>query len=590
VTVIRKKSIKNERNHRNAKDNQDYRDKNYPITYPEIKVACILDEFSYECFKYECKLIDFGPNDWEETLSIEKPHLLLVESVWQGNGDRWRYIYNLNNKYGKALEKLVSWCKNNSIPTVFWNKEDPKHFERFINVAQLFDYVFTTDYNSIEKYKEILKHERIYVLPFAAQPRIHNPIMNDIERIGKVAFAGTWYGDHQIRKKNADIILKPALNYDLHIYDRNSDKNLSAYKYPIEYRKNIKSRVSYKKVVKLYKQYDVFLNINSVNNSPTMFSRRVFELLACGKSVISSYSLGIETMFPNIVYLSNSPEETIIHLENLLNNKDLRDRSSLLGLREVLNKHTYRHRIEDIFDKINLKYQKYTEPKVTVITCTKRHNSRENILNNFLNQKYENKELIIILNNNNMDENEWRKGLENYNNIRVYSIDETKNLGYCLNFGIEKSNGDLIAKFDDDDYYADNYLLDQVNAFKYTDADVVGKCTYYIYFEGLNILAVKKNNMENKYVKHVGGCSLVFKKELFKEIKFSTSCDSGCDTLFLNECNSKGKKIFSTDRFNLLVYRRSSPNDHTWKITQEKLLNKCEIVQYTDNPINYVKV
>src|SRR5699024_11764963 len=49
------------------------------------------------------------------------------------------------------------------------------------------------------------------------------------------------------------------------------------------------------------------LNVNSVLNSPTMFSRRVVEIPACGGIVLSSYGRGIlETLGSNIARSSDT--------------------------------------------------------------------------------------------------------------------------------------------------------------------------------------------------------------------------------------------------------------------------------------------
>ncbi len=47
---------------------------------------------------------------------------------------------------------------------------------------------------------------------------------------------------------------------------------------------------------------------------------------------------------------------------------------------------------------------------------------------------------------------------------------------------MDKSKYDIIAKFDDDDYYGPKYISDTIKAFESTDAKVVGKTTNFIYF------------------------------------------------------------------------------------------------------------
>ena len=93
------------------------------------------------------------------------------------------------------LRELVAWCKEQGIPTVFWNKEDPPNYERFIETAKLFDRVFTVDVDCVPRYVKDLGHDRVEVLPFAAAPRIHNPIAAPDGRTFDIAFAGTYFAE-----------------------------------------------------------------------------------------------------------------------------------------------------------------------------------------------------------------------------------------------------------------------------------------------------------------------------------------------------------------------------------------------------------
>ncbi|MFH4090338.1 glycosyltransferase, partial [Acinetobacter baumannii] len=86
-----------------------------------------------------------------------------------------------------------------------------------------------------------------------------------------------------------------------------------------------------------------------------------------------------------------------------------------------------------------------------------------------------NTEKIIILNNDSMNIKQWEKRFEKLKNTRIFKVDEKSSLGACLNFAVGKATGEIIAKMDDDDYYAPNYLKDMVMSFEYTDASIVGK-------------------------------------------------------------------------------------------------------------------
>src|SRR5207248_9052220 len=121
------------------------------------------------------------------------------------------------------------------------------------------------------------------------------------------------------------------------------------------YQGSIKGRLEYNEMIKAYKRYKVFLNVNSVKRSPTMFSRRVFELLASGTPVISSFSVGIEQMLGNdIVHLAGSERETLGHVERLLHDDSYWARVALRGVRAVYSRHTYARRLAEVCQQVGL--------------------------------------------------------------------------------------------------------------------------------------------------------------------------------------------------------------------------------------------
>ncbi len=87
-------------------------------------------------------MFQLTPRYWQKELRTLQPDMLLVESAWRGKDDLWedKVVHCTDEVAG-----LVEYCKAQKIPTVFWNKEDPYHFDDFIETIKLFDFVFTTD-------------------------------------------------------------------------------------------------------------------------------------------------------------------------------------------------------------------------------------------------------------------------------------------------------------------------------------------------------------------------------------------------------------------------------------------------------------
>lgn len=279
----------------------------------EIRVAIIADEFTRTTLGGCFDLIVLSRDSWREQFLKEPVDLLFVESAWEGNGGEWtRGVGYYSQEENADIFALIDLAREFGIPTVFWNKEDPVHFARFAPTAAKFDHVFTTDANMIPKYMATLGNQNLTVssLPFFAEPSIHNPLKCERPFHDTVAYAGTYYGErYKDRSQGLDSLLESAAGFGLEIYDRQANNPESPYRFPARYSKNVVGTLPYAEVIDAYKTHIAHLNVNSVLNSPTMFSRRVVEIPACGGIALSSFSRGIrETLGTNIAN-SDDPQD-----------------------------------------------------------------------------------------------------------------------------------------------------------------------------------------------------------------------------------------------------------------------------------------
>ena len=172
--------------------------------------------------------------------------MLFVESAWRGKDERW------GSKVGHASKELVEilvWCKESNVPTIFWNKEDPVHYNSFLNVAKLFEYVFTTDLDCIHRYKSALNHDRVYFLPFAFQPKLSNPI-EKYQRKPGVCFAGAYYHKYPERCRDMNELLSAISEFGfLEIYDRNYGLDVEEFKFPRNFKNSSLELYHLKKLI-----------------------------------------------------------------------------------------------------------------------------------------------------------------------------------------------------------------------------------------------------------------------------------------------------------------------------------------------------
>lgn len=477
----------------------------------DIKIACIFDVFTYACFKDICNFIKIRPDNWKEIFEKENPDFFMIESVWKGNDGTWMSGRNLVRN--ENLKEVISWCNNHNIPTVFWNKEDPANFYEFIHVAKLFDYIFTSDENTIKEYKKYVNHDNIYPLMFAANPIIHNPIKIMDKRIEKCCFAGTFYRDeYKERGERIKLLLDLALKSSgVDIYDRTLNLGIDKYAFPDEYQPYVKGTLSQDEIKLANKGYKIMLNVNIVDDSPTMFARRVFESLASYTPIVSTESIGIKEVFKGIVVASDDENELYEEMIKL-NNEEYYNKKALQGMRLVLNNHTSTSRMVYILDKLNIDYYDIIPDVALVIEIT---NKEEYILAKsvFERQIYRDKKLFIIVKDESLNI-EIEEHEKNIYTIKKDTLDNKEEF-------IKLLNCDYVAVINLKNYYGSYYINDLINATLYTDAQIIGKKSFFNYSKYKLInkdnLSIKNENKEFQYVNILDLDKSIFRIDILRD-------------------------------------------------------------------------
>lgn len=280
----------------------------FPEDLSTLRMAIICDAFTTLQLSMEWAVCILRPSTWKQQMDDFAPHLLFTESAWRGVDGEWAGAVTGN---GAALTELLGYCRERGIPSLFWAKEDPIHYEDFIGTASAFDFVFTTDLDCIPFYKRDLAHERVHLLPFAVQPRLHHPVaMAGEKKVAGAFFAGAWYGGFHQRCRDFTMLADAlAQAGTLDIYDRLSADAQTGY--PERYRSWVRGGIPYAQTPALYRKYRIGMTVNTVTDSPTMFARRAVELMACGTSVYSNRCRALEHLFGDLVGCFDSTGEVL---------------------------------------------------------------------------------------------------------------------------------------------------------------------------------------------------------------------------------------------------------------------------------------
>ncbi|MCW0222597.1 FkbM family methyltransferase [Campylobacter lari] len=433
-----------------------------------MKIACIMDEFTYTSFKYECDLLQLSPDKWKNEIITFKPDLLFIESAWQGKDSLWKLKIS---GFSIELQELIKYCKENSIATIFWSKEDPVHFNTFLPIACSVDFVFTTDIDCIPKYKFYVGHEDVYCLPFAAQTKIHNPI-EEFDRKDEFNFAGSYYLRYPQRQLDFENLISAIKLYkSISIYDRNFNNPHPHYTFPDSYKDMIIGNLPFNEIIKAYKGYKFGITMNTVKQSQTMFARRAFELIACNTFVVSNFSRALRNFFGDLVISSDDMNELKNKLKLVCEDEMYCKKIKLNALRKVMKEHTYTDRLNFIASVV---YKKQFESKHKFYILI-HVNSQEEYIKalDILNSQKENQDFQLLIYND-------KKIKFQPNDHKCIYFSELEEL---FNY-IKNDKQAYFGMMDIKDYYNENYLLDLTLTLKYSNFNAFGKYSFYSFNDG----------------------------------------------------------------------------------------------------------
>ncbi len=91
-----------------------------------------------------------------------------------------------------------------------------------------------------------------------------------------------------------------------------------------------------------------------------------------------------------------------------------------------------------------------------------------------------------------------------------------RDLGQVLALLGERASGDLVTKWDDDDWYATEHLRDLVAAMRYSGAGVVAKPAEYVYLSSLDLTLRRFSTGAETFSTTIAGGTLMLTRSLLR--------------------------------------------------------------------------
>lgn len=405
------------------------------------KIGIISDLFLFKSFDGLADFRPIYPGNYQQHADID---ILLLVSTWRGVDEvSWKGVTTKSSeKRAHLFEEILPFYRSLDIPIVFYSKEDPPNYNHFLAFAQQADHIFTSAAEMIPKYQQDCPDaQSIDVLPFGINPKNHSPIGSQQGGLNPlVPFAGSWF-NHKYEDRSrwgGDILdaVVASQSYDLLIFDRNSHLDDSRYRFPHRFGHSLTPAIDHQQLLDIQRVVDVSINLNSVQNSGSMFANRAIELQAQGTFVLSNYNVGLNSRYPH-VHLSNGFTDTLAALDHLTE-QDIREIQAD-GIRSVFSNDLATMRIAKIIETVGLDAA-VAEPKVVVV----KHDHDEQLAADIGQQTY-----------------------GNITNVLEASGEQSS--------AALAEHADVVVHMDTNYEYASTHIEDLVNAFRYTDAISVEK-------------------------------------------------------------------------------------------------------------------
>ncbi len=267
----------------------------------ELSIGIITDEYMYNYYKdVFTKCIWLTPDNIMPNVEKGEIDHLLYVSCWRGGRrNEWRGHVR-NGDLMSLISAATKEIRKKGGVNIFQTIEDPSNFEHFLGVAELFEVIFTTDIDCIEKYKSRFPGKKVFWGEYGVNPVHNNPLNSCDRKIIDAFFAGSYTKRYAERCMDMEVVFDSVGEKSLLIADRNYGVKEETYIYPAKYQGNVIRGFGHSDLQSVHKLAKININFNSIKYSPTMCAMRVYELQAQNTEILSNYALSISNIFPSI--------------------------------------------------------------------------------------------------------------------------------------------------------------------------------------------------------------------------------------------------------------------------------------------------
>jgi Glycosyl transferase family 2 len=214
-------------------------------------------------------------------------------------------------------------------------------------------------------------------------------------------------------------------------------------------------------------------------------------------------------------------------------------------------------------------------PSVSVLMATNRPQMVTFAIEQMAAQQYPNVEILCGLHGVSLPPATRERVAALAPHAQLFDVATDRDLGQVLALLGERASGDVVTKWDDDDWYATEHLRDLVAAMRYSGAGIVAKPAEYVYLSSLDLTLRRFSTWAETFSTTIAGGTLMLTRSLLHEVGGWPAGPRRVDRLLIEAAQGVGAPIYRLHGLGYLLRRDSRATNHTWLAEDDYFLDQA---------------
>jgi hypothetical protein len=266
----------------------------------------------------------------------------------------------------------------------------------------------------------------------------------------------------------------------------------------------------------------------------------------------------------------------VLDLKPDLTSELRREEHSIRLRRAALREHSVVAWRSRVAAAAGVRFQAY--PSVSILLATKRPHQLEFVLKQIRKQQGVDIELVLAAHGWQPDAGRVRELLGDIA-VTILTLGSDTSFGDVLNAAAAAASGDVVLKFDDDDWYGPESVSDLLLARTYSGADVVGCTAEFAFLEPLWRM-VRRNDQAERNARFVAGGTMMMDRSTLRSFGGFRSVQRYVDASLLACAHAAGASVYRTHGLGYVL--RRSAGGHTWAADLDYFLDPKRLAEQWD--------